>query len=122
MSTTDAFGFDDASRRCADEVNVHVLAGAHGKWVAIRLSDGGSDGTAYDRKRDAIRHQLHEMQCCYIVVPLIGMQVREAQVFLDTYRHLYDRGVRMSDPDGPELMVPNREENLRGRFARRVRP
>lgn len=111
--SVDAFGFEPAAYRCVEQVNLHVAAGAQGRWVAIRLSDGGSDGVAYDRKRDAIRHQLHEMQCCYLVVPLIGMQLREAQVYLDLYRHLYEKGVRLSDPDGPELMVPIREENIR---------
>ncbi len=117
---TDAFGFDDASKRCADQVNLHAVAGGFGRWVAIRLSDGGSDGVLYDTRRDAIRHQLHETLCAYIVVPLIGMQYREAQAVLHVHRKTYDQGHRMADPEGrqAEPMIPIREESYRGRLGR----
>lgn len=111
MSLT-AFGFSDAARRCSEVVNMHALAGAYGKWVAIRLSDGGSDGIAYDTRADAIQHQLHERLCCYISVPLGYMHVGEAEAFMKLNRDLYDKGMRLSDPAGKDAMVPIRWENI----------
>ncbi len=70
-----------------------------GKWVAIRLADGGSDGVVYDSRRDAIRHQLHERQCAYVRIPLDDMSPRSAQTFLDFTRQCYDAGIPMADPE-----------------------
>jgi hypothetical protein len=91
----------DAAKRCSDAVNLHILAdslGAIGKWVAIRLSDGGSDGVLYDTKSDAVRSQLHERQCAYVCVTPDGMSPRAAESYLKTVRRLYDEGVTLSDP------------------------
>ena len=114
-------GHLDSSKRCADFVNLHWAAlgfGSVGKWVAIRLRDGSSDGVLYDTKRDAVRHQFDEFLCAY--VRLIGMQmtVCEAEIFLETHRRLYDRGFRLADPDaksgGRQFLGSNRaEERLR---------
>ena len=111
--TLNAFGYSDAAKRCADTINMHVLAGAYNKWAAIRLSDGGSDGIAYDKRVDAIRHQLHEHQCCYILIPLVGMSPMEAEVFMKVNRDLYDKGMRLGDPQAKDVMVPIRWENVR---------
>lgn len=113
----DAFGITDSGRRCAEQINLHVLARATGRWAAIRLSDGGSDGNAYDTRADAIRLQLHPQQCCYIRIPLMGMPEAEAQSYMDLWRDLYDKGVRLDDTDR-DLMVPIRVENLRDRRVR----
>lgn len=94
--------FSDAARRCADAVNVHLLGGGQdvvGKWVAVRLSDGGSDGKLYDTKKDAVRFQLHETLCAYVCITPGGMPVKEAESYLRTNRKLYDAGMRLSDPD-----------------------
>jgi hypothetical protein len=96
----------DSSRRAADAVNLHIYAHgdqAFGKWVAIRLSDGGSDGVLYDSRRDAIRHQFHERQCCYFRIPPFGQTITpaEAETFLSYNRSIYDAGYRMPDPDAP---------------------
>jgi hypothetical protein len=100
--------FSDAAKRCADMIAVHILAGKAGRWAAIRLSDGSSDGIAYDRKSDAIRHQLHESQCAYVKIPHGGMPLAEAESFLNFNREAYDAGFRLIDPDDPrELIQPN---------------
>lgn len=106
-----AFGFSDAARRMSDAVNLHVQAlgvQASGRWVAIRLSDGGSDGVLYDYRRDAILHQLHEKLCCYVRIPPFGqmMSTREAESYLTLHRSMYDAGYRLQDPDGPEVIKP----------------
>ncbi|WP_301177230.1 hypothetical protein [Actinomadura geliboluensis] len=95
----DQIVIDDAARRCSDAVRLHIAAGMAGKWAAIRLSDGGSDGTAYDTRADAIRHQLHETQCAYVKVPLDDMPPEHAARYLAFHRRAYDAGFRLTDPD-----------------------
>lgn len=99
------FGFSDAGRRCSDTVRQAIVDGHAGRWVAVRLSDGGTDGRVYDSRRDAIRYQLHENLCAYVKVPRDDMPPREATDFLRVNRTLYDAGMRIADPDGPDLEV-----------------
>lgn len=97
----------DAARRVVDSVNVHIEASgidAYGRWVAIRLSDGGSDGILYDKKADAMRYQLHEDQCAYVCIPPGGMEAGDALQWLLASRKLIQNGhptlkARMMDPD-----------------------
>ncbi|MER6059483.1 hypothetical protein [Streptomyces albidoflavus] len=105
----------DAARRCSDAVNFQLTVNgtaAFGKWVAVRLSDGGSDATLYDTKKDAVRHQLHETLCAYICITPGGMNPSDALSFLRTNRRLYDAGMRLSDPDR-QVQMPLRKEHHR---------
>jgi hypothetical protein len=111
------FGHTDAAKRMADSVNVHWHAlgwDSIGKWVAIRLSDGGSDGNLYLTKQEAVRFQLHEQQCAYVKLVRDQMSVCEAQIYLAFNRQAYDNGFRMADPDsktgGRDLILSNRVE------------
>lgn len=115
--------YSDAANRCADQIRMHILAGKAGKWAAVRLSDGGSDGIAYDRRADAVSHQLHEFQCAYVAIPPDNMTPKEAEFFLQFNRELYDAGMRMSDPEA-EYIMPTRVETLSPLRARtdHVRP
>jgi hypothetical protein len=114
--------YSDAARRCSDWVRLHVIGGSVGKWAAIRLADGSSDGIAYDTRRDAILHQLHEQLCCYIKVPPDDMTPREAEYFLGFHRKVYDAGYRMADPDSDvEVIMPDRVEDLAYLTARAPR-
>lgn len=103
MNLQDQMNADiDAARRASDHVNFHLHAlgvAAVGKWVAIRLSDGSSDGVLYDKKADAIKHQLHETTCAYVQIPVGGMPPEDALVFMKYNRQLYDAGFRIADPD-----------------------
>lgn len=101
---------NDRGKHCADAVNTALLLGGVNKWVAVRMSDGKSDGAIYDTKRDAIRHQLHEYQCAYIKIPPGGMSVDHADRYLNVHRKLYDNGMRIADPDHEPLM-PNTVED-----------
>jgi hypothetical protein len=94
----------DAGQHCADAVNLALSLGGKGKWIAIRLSDGKSDGNIYDYKQQAINHQLHEFQCAYVKIPPGGMQVDEAVRYLNVNRKLYDKGMRIADPDAGVIM------------------
>lgn len=91
----------DAAKRCADAVTLAAIAhvGNVGRWIAVRLSDGGSDHAVYDTRFDAVRHQLDERLCAYVQVPPGGMQPREAEAFLRYHRTLYDAGFRLPDPE-----------------------
>jgi hypothetical protein len=113
-----AFGIDpneDAARRCSDVIRTHVVAGSIGRWAAIRLSDGGSDGIPYDTRAEAVRHQLHETQCAYVQIPYDDMSPRAAGVFLRFHRDAYDAGMRLTDPERPDAgpILPNRIEAYR---------
>lgn len=103
--------YSDAAYRCSDLIRQHIVNGDATRWAAIRLSDGGSDGIAYDRRADAVRHQLHESLCAYVCIPVDDMTPRAAQVFLTATRQLYDAGYRVSDPDEQLTpVIPQRRE------------
>lgn len=89
---------DDFAKRAFDVMNMHVLGKgeeAWGKWVAFRLSDGGSDNHLYDTREQAIHFQLHPTQCCYLMIPPTGFTLKEIRRFLEISRTLYDKGARI---------------------------
>lgn len=95
------------------------------QFVAIRLSDGGTDGRCYESKREAVRHQVHEMQCAYLSfrrAPEGFASPRDAAVFLAYNRMAYDAGFRLPDPDakdgGPDLIMPITGEQLQNQVNR----
>ena len=103
----------DDARRASDIINQHIILKRQG-WVAIRLSDGGSDGAVYTTKDDAVRHQLHPQQCAYFMLPQLTPVVPwECDVFLRYTRQMYDAGQRVGDEGAPSLIVPTRTENIR---------
>lgn len=111
--TTTARRFSDAAHRYSDAMRLHIVAGQAGRWAAIRLSDGGSDGVAYDSKQDAVRHQLHEFQCLYTLIPPDDVSPRIAEHSLAFNRWLYDHNMRFIDPDRDrQLLMPTRLEDL----------
>lgn len=97
--------YSDHARRASDIINLHLVvdpAGNTGRWVAIRLSDGGSDGTIYDCKCDAIRHQLHEKQCVYVQIQPSGLSAKDAHILIGMHRDLYDANRKLPDPPCPK--------------------
>lgn len=105
----------EAGRRCSDLVRQKIVDGHAGRWLAIRLSDGGSDGVPYDSRRDAILHQLHESLCAYVKIPKDNMPEVEAIRWLEIQRQLYDNGLRMIDPEQPDrdVIMPEKIEDLK---------
>lgn len=92
----------DEAKRASDAVNLHLAVlgfQAMRRWVAIRLSDGGSDGVLYDNRRDAVRHQLDERLCAYVCLPPTQFSVCSAEAFLSFHRKAYNSGFRLVDPD-----------------------
>lgn len=107
----------DAAKRASGEVNLQVALSRSnvGRWLALRLSDGGSDGVAYDTRADAVRHQLHESQCAYVKIPPGGMPPEHAERFLAFHRKAYDAGFRLTDPDDRrEVIMPHTIETMKG--------
>jgi hypothetical protein len=102
----------DKGQRCSDIIKQHLSDDpelARNSWVAIRLSDGGSDGVLYPLKEIAVSFQIHETQCAYLRVQLGGISPREATSFLYHTAQLYgNRAMR-------ERLIYTADELLRGR-------
>lgn len=108
----------DRARRACDAVNVHYAAlgvASWRRWVAIRLSDGGTDNVLYDTRDDAIRHQFHENFCAYLCIPPGGVNPRDMELFLTYTEGLYKQGMRpMQNNDvTPEIVLPQTREGFR---------
>jgi hypothetical protein len=89
-------------KRASDIVTLAVLAGDVGRWVALRLSDGGYDGTVYDTREDALSHQFGANATTAVLIPPDGMTVDEARRVIGYWRALYAAHVR----DDPEVNMP----------------
>jgi hypothetical protein len=98
-----AFDHSDAAKRVSDNYNLHRVAnpyGSIGKWIAVALSDGRSDGVLYDSKHDSVKHQHHdELWYAYICVNPTSMTPCDAEIFLKMHRMMYEKGIRLADPD-----------------------
>lgn len=95
----------DDGKRLHEAVAKAIAAGGRERWIAARLSDGGTDGNVYDTRADAVRHQLHEDQCCYVLVPPGGdMPPHEATAYLDFHRRRQAAGMSMVDPEAQAPM------------------
>jgi hypothetical protein len=103
--------YSDAAKACSEAVTLAALAGNIGKFLAIKLYNGKSDGHVYDSKKEAVRFQLHEQLCCYVMVPPGGMTPAEAEIYLDFNRRAYDAGFRLADPD--EVIPPIGRDEMR---------
>ncbi len=121
----------DYAKRMSDIVNGYLAFikpwEIRTKWIAFRLSDGGSDGTLYDTKRDAIRHQSDEFLCAYFCYLncMGGVTPREAMKFMDYTRAAYNAGMRLPDPDdvngGPDHFMSVAQHDVwTGRNARKL--
>lgn len=108
----------DSAKRFYDIVQSYVAFVPYDErinsWVAIRLSDGGSDGNLYTSKDDAIRHQRYGQKCFYFWYrhsPNGMGSPKEAQVILDTYRAAEAAG-RLPEPEsGLEMIIPMSDEH-----------
>jgi hypothetical protein len=115
MSNTIHNVISDEAKRASDLINAFVTFTPRDelqrKWIAIRLADGGSDGTLYDSKQAAVKHQSDEYLCAYVSFRNLiqGTTPREMEVFLRFNRDAYDHGFRLPDPDaktgGPSALV-----------------
>jgi len=110
----------DVARRVADAVNIHIQANEDARgWVACSMQDGRSDGSLYDTRRDAVRHQRDESNCFYMKVAPGGITPKEAWVNVVAFRRLRDAGIR---PDHEDVTLPQRGELLGGIAPRLLIP
>lgn len=118
----------DAARRAYDIIRAYVhfvpFEERVRSWVALRLADGGSDGTLYESRREAVRHQSDEKLCAYFSyrnAPNGFASQKDAQLYMDYHRMTYDQGHRLPDPDdrhgGPELIMPTAREQIMAQRA-----
>lgn len=108
--------YSDEARRFADIVNGYSTwikwEEREHYWIAVRLSDGGTDGELYHSKRDAVRGQTDEFLCCYFAFRncMNGISYKEAEAFMLYVRGAYKAGLRLPDPDdqfgGPDPFMP----------------
>ena len=107
----------DAARRFADTIALHQLALTkdellRGRFVAIRLADGGSDGVVYDTRAEAIRAQQNSpSRCAYFQIPLERLSAATCDSILWYVRAVYDSGNR-EDP-AHQFVISNSIENMR---------
>ena len=120
---TSPFIYEAAAHRLSDLYNMHLVADRFnvGRWIAVRLSDGTSDGVVYDHRREAVKHQLHESLCAYVQIRPHQMTVQEAASVLKFYRFAYTSGFRVTDPEGPELIMPITTQELSSQIRRLAR-
>jgi len=76
--------------------------------MAFALADGTTDHVVYPSKREAIAHMSDEFKYCYVHMRacLGGMPPKDAQLWLELHREAYDAGLRLADPDAPQLIFP----------------
>jgi hypothetical protein len=105
----------EEGQRASDVVQGHLATNpaAVGRWVALRLSDGGSDGVVYDTRADAIRHQHSPEYCCFVKIPPTGFPPGDASRFLLLSRAFEKGGFRLIDPeDKREPIMPWTDEEF----------
>lgn len=125
----------DAAKRVSDTYRLHRLADYFanlGRWIAVALSDGTSDGELYDSKSDCVIHQHHnEMYYAYIRISPHDMTPCASEAYLKVHRTMYDKGIRLADPDhrsgGMDLIPRVAREDMRSlmrsvRSGGRIRP
>ena len=96
--------YSDAAKRASDNINAFRTFvpwdELKHKWMAVRLSDGGYDGTLYDSKVEAVKHQSNEFLCAYVAFKNLvgGATPKDMELFLKFNRDAYDAGFRLPDP------------------------
>jgi hypothetical protein len=102
----------DEAKRMSDIINSLVAFTPtwelRNKWIAVRLNDGGYDGTLYDSRDDAITHQLDERFCVYVCMRTMmqGAKPLDCAIYLEFHRQAYDSGMRLHEPEAPQLLLP----------------
>jgi hypothetical protein len=116
---------EDAAKRMADAIELHqrvltkdeLLAG---RYIAVRLADGGSDGVAYESRSAAVEHNRNNpSRCGYFRIPFERWGPKTCDVLLWYVRSAYDNGVR-EDP-AHALIIPLSTEDLVGQIERTYR-
>jgi hypothetical protein len=115
----------DAAKRMADTINGLLTFSnpfeIRNKWMAFALSDGRSDGVLYDTRAECIDHQLDERFYTYICMKnlMMGAKALDCQLYLEFSRQAYDAGMRLHEPNAPDIFVKN---DVYDAFRRHMQP
>jgi hypothetical protein len=107
----------DSAKRLSDAISLilvtHEFDEVKNSWIAIALVDGSTDYTLYPSRESAIKHQANEFHFTYLSLRNCpaGMSKKDAQLWLDVHRHAYDKGLRLADPDSPDMIFPQAKES-----------
>lgn len=102
----------DAAKRMSDTLNLHMVGqgwwNIRNKWMAFSLGAGTGDGVLYDSREDAIFHQLDERFYAFICFRKLaqGAKPLDCQIFLEINQQAYDSGMRLHEPNAPQLLIP----------------
>lgn len=97
---------------------LHLLAdreGAPGRWLAVRLTDGGGDNVLYATRDEAIAHQLHSGYHAYLRLAPTAMSPRSALTYIRMARHMHSNGQRLDVANCIPIM-PQRHDLARNVF------
>lgn len=103
---------DDAARRMSYIVNSLIANNnpweIRNTWIAIKLEDGNIDGNLYATREEAIRYQRDERFCAYQWMGnmLSGAKPLDCAIFLEFHRQAYKSGMRLHEPEAPQLIMP----------------
>lgn len=86
----------DDGRRLADAHERARLEGGVGRWIAARLSDGGTAGEVFDRRDQAVRH--HSTDHMYVQIQPGPMPPAEATALIAVHRRAREAGFDFTDP------------------------
>lgn len=105
-----------AAHRMYETMRLHQMALSTeeimaGRFVAIRLADGGSDNRAYESRADAVENSRNSpSRHGYYQVPLESMGPEVCDTLLWYVRAVYDAGHR-EDP-AHALIIPTRLDDM----------
>lgn len=121
----------DSAKRLSNYINnvcvFQPLDVVLNSWIAVRLSDGSTDGVLYDSRRDAVRHQPYEKQCAYLSLRAApgGMDIQGAYAILKIHRDAYNNpnyNISFIDPEHPtggtDLTMPIAMEDVKSTIRR----
>lgn len=77
-------------------------------WIAVNLGTGDFDSNLYATREEAIKHQRDERHCAYAVVGSFigGAKPLDCAIFLEFHRQAYAAGMRLHEPEAPQLIMP----------------
>lgn len=86
----------DDGRRLSDAHEAARVAGGVSRWLAVRLSDGGTDGQVYDERPDAVKYGGDH--CFYVQVQPGPMPPADGSGLLELHRRAKAAGFDFTDP------------------------
>jgi hypothetical protein len=107
----------DDGRRLADAHEAARREGAVGRWIAPALGGGGTDGTVYDTREDAVKHG--GSLVFYVQIQPGPMPPADATALLEIHRSAHAAGFDFTDP-AQQPMRPTSGPLPTNRAARRL--